>query len=81
VAYGGTRHARGPRALAPPSSVNVPAASTLLDHPRTVYPREADVLARPDGWLSGLFDPANEVERFRVVVACSWSRRRCRRGD
>jgi hypothetical protein len=32
---------RGPGA---PSSVNVAAASTLLDHPRTGYLREADLL-------------------------------------
>jgi hypothetical protein len=31
----------------------------LLDHPRTVYLREADLVPHPDGWLSGLFDPAN----------------------
>jgi hypothetical protein len=68
-------------ALGGPSSVKVPAASTLLDHPRTVDLRQADLLPRPDGWLTGPFDPANEVERFRVVLACSWSRRRCQRGD
>jgi hypothetical protein len=56
-------------ALAPPSSVNVPAASTLLDHPRTVYLREADLLPPPGRLAHGLFDPANEVERFRVVLA------------
>ena len=39
------------------SSVNVPAASTLLDHPGILYLREADLLPHPDGWLSGLFDP------------------------
>jgi len=38
------------------SSVNVPAASTLLDHPGILYLREADLLPHPDGWLSGLFD-------------------------
>ena len=54
--------------------------STLLDHPRTIYLREADPLPNPDGWLSGLFDPTNEVERFRVVLVCSWSSRRCQRG-
>ena len=43
----------------PTSSVNVPAASSLLDHPRTVSLREADLLPHPDGWLTGLFDPAN----------------------
>ena len=36
----------------PTSSANVPAACTLLDHPRTVYLREADLLPRPDGWLT-----------------------------
>ena len=43
-------------ALAPPSSVNVPAASGLLDHPRPVYLRQADLLPHLDGWLTGLFD-------------------------
>jgi hypothetical protein len=43
----------------PMSSVSVPAASTLLDHPRILYLREADLLPHPDGGLSGLFDPAN----------------------
>jgi hypothetical protein len=56
------------RALAPPSSVNVPAASTLLDHPRIVYLREADLLPPPGRLAHGLFDPANEVARFRVVL-------------
>ena len=56
------------------SSVNAPAASTLLDHPRILYLREAGLLPHPDGWLSGLFDPANEEERFRVVLVCSWPR-------
>jgi hypothetical protein len=41
----------------PPSSVKVPAASNLLDHPGTVYLREADLLPHLDGWLTGLFDP------------------------
>jgi hypothetical protein len=27
--------------------------------PRILYLREADLLPHPDGWLSGLFDPAN----------------------
>jgi hypothetical protein len=56
---------RGPRA---PSSVNVLAASTLLDHPRIVYLREADLLPPPGRLAHGLFDPANEVARFRVVL-------------
>ena len=43
----------------PTSSVNVPPASSLLDHPRTVHLREVDLLPHPDGWLTGLFDPAN----------------------
>jgi hypothetical protein len=55
---GRTRYARRPRPWRPTSSVNVPV-STLLDHPRTIYLREADLLPHPDGWLSGLFDPAN----------------------
>jgi hypothetical protein len=69
---------RGPGA---PSSVKVSAASTSLDHPRTVCLREADLLPPPGRLAHGLFDPVNEVERFRVVLACSWSRRRCQRGD
>jgi hypothetical protein len=40
------------------SSVNVPAASTLLDHPGILYLREADLLPHLDGWLTGLFHPA-----------------------
>jgi hypothetical protein len=64
------RHPTGQKAaaLAPPSSVNVPAASTLLDHPRIVYLREADLLPPPGRLAHGLFDPANEVARFRVVL-------------
>ena len=58
------------------SSVIVSAASTLLDHPRILYLREADLLPHGDGWLSGLFDPANEEERFR---SCSSARGRDRR--
>jgi site-specific DNA recombinase len=30
----------------------------LLDHPGTVYLREAHLLPRLDGWLTGLFHPA-----------------------
>jgi hypothetical protein len=41
------------------SSVNVAAANRLLDHPRTVDLRKADLLPRLDGWRTGLFDPAN----------------------
>src|SRR5688572_14829739 len=40
---------RGPGAS---SSVKVPAASTSLDHPGTVYLRQADLLPPPDGWLT-----------------------------
>jgi hypothetical protein len=40
----------GPRPWRPPASVNVPAASTLLDHPRTVYLRQADLLPT---WTAG----------------------------
>ena len=46
-------------ARAPPSSVKVPAASRLLDHPGTVYLREADLLPHQEGWLTGLFHPRN----------------------
>jgi hypothetical protein len=31
----------------------------LLDHPRTVYLREADLLPSPGRLAHGLFDPAN----------------------
>jgi hypothetical protein len=31
----------------------------LLDHPGTVYLREADVLPRLDDWIAHLFDPAS----------------------
>ena len=50
---------RGLGGRRPTSSVNIPAASTLLDHPRTLYLREADLLPHPDGWLSWLFDPTH----------------------
>jgi hypothetical protein len=53
----------------PTSSVNVPAASRLLAHPGTVYLRQADLLPPPGRLAHGLFDPANEVERFRVGLA------------
>jgi hypothetical protein len=49
----------GGRGLAPDEQRQRPAASTLLDHPRTDYLREADLLPHLDGWLSGLFDLAN----------------------
>ena len=45
--YGGTRTGHAAPALGgrrPMSSVNVPAASTLLDHPGILYLREADLL-------------------------------------
>ena len=68
----------GPGAL---SGVNVPAASTLLAHPRTVYLPEADLLPPPGRLARGLVGPADEVEWFRGVLACSWSRRRCQWDD
>ena len=49
----------GPGWPAPPSSANVPAASRLLDHPRTVDLHEADLLPPPGRLAHGLFDPAN----------------------
>jgi hypothetical protein len=57
---GGTRRATRPRDwVVGAYAVNVPVGSSLLDHPRTVYLREADLLPHLDGWLTGLFDPAN----------------------
>jgi hypothetical protein len=46
VPKGGTRHATRTRLgwLASEELRHVPAASTLLDHPRTVYLREVDPL-------------------------------------
>jgi site-specific DNA recombinase len=32
-------------------------AATGLEHPRTIYLREADLLPHLDGWLAGLLDP------------------------
>jgi hypothetical protein len=49
---------RGPGWPAPDEQRQRPAASTLVDHPGTVYLREADLLPHPDGWLTGLFHPA-----------------------
>jgi hypothetical protein len=34
-----------------------PAARRLLDHPRTVHLREADLLPHLDGWLTGCSTP------------------------
>jgi hypothetical protein len=56
-----------PRAAAlgrrrPTSSVNVPAASRLLDHPRTVY-------LHLDGWLTGLFDPPTSSPLDALIAA------------
>ncbi len=55
----------------PTSSVNVPAASRLLDHPRTVYLREADLPPHLDGWLTVLFDPANLDATLGALIAAS----------
>ena len=73
---GGTRHARRPRPWRPTSSVKLPAASTSLDHPRTVYLRQADLLPHLDGWLTGLFDPANLDATLDALTSC----RRVHRG-
>jgi hypothetical protein len=43
----------------------------LLDHPRTVYLREADLLSHLDGWLTVLFDPANLDATLDVLIAAS----------
>jgi hypothetical protein len=68
VPYGGTDMpgGRGPGA---PQQRQRPRGQHPLDHPRTVYLREADLLPPPGRLAHGLFDPANEVERFRVVLA------------
>jgi hypothetical protein len=59
---------RGPGA---PSSVNVPAASRLVDHPGTVYLREVDLLPHLDGWLTGLFHPATLDVTLDALIAAS----------
>ena len=72
--YGGTRPATRPRhrgGRRPTSSVNVPAASRLLDHPRTVYLREADLPPHLDGWLTVLFDAANLDATLGALIAAS----------
>jgi hypothetical protein len=68
---GGARAARRPRPWRPTSSVNVAAASTLLDHPRTVYLREADLLPHLDGWRIGLFDPTVLDTTLDALIAAS----------
>jgi hypothetical protein len=44
----------------PTSSVNVAAASSLLDHPRTVDLRQADLLPHLDGWRTSLAETPAE---------------------
>jgi hypothetical protein len=46
-------------------------ASRLLDHPRTVYLHEADLLPHLDGWRTGLFDPANLDATLDALIAAS----------
>jgi hypothetical protein len=60
----------------PTSSVNVPAASTLLDHPRTVYLRQADLPPPPGRLAHGLVDPANLDATLDALTSC----RRVHRG-
>jgi hypothetical protein len=43
----------------------------LLDHPRTVYLREADLPPHLDGWLTVLFDPANLDATLGALIAAS----------
>jgi hypothetical protein len=43
----------------------------LLDHPRTVYLLEADLLPHLDGWRTGLFDPANLDATLDALIAAS----------
>jgi site-specific DNA recombinase len=55
----------------PTSSVKVPAASRLLDHPRTIYLRQADLPPHLDGWLTGLLDPADLDATLDALIAAS----------
>jgi len=55
----------------PTSSVNVPAASRLLDHPRTLYMRRGRPAPHLDGWLTCLFDPANLNATLDALIAAS----------
>jgi hypothetical protein len=48
----------------------------LLDHPGTVYLRQADLLPHLDGWLTGLFDTANLDATLDALTSC----RRVHRG-
>ena len=65
------QEAAAPGGRRPTSSVNVPAASRLLDHPRTVYLREADLPPHLDGWLIGLLDPADLDATLDALIAAS----------
>jgi len=42
-----------------------------VDHPKTVYVREDEVMPALDGWLASLFDPLNLDETCRVLAAAS----------
>ncbi len=46
-------------------------AATGLDHPRTIYLREADLLPHLDGWLAGLFDPDRLDDTLDVLEQAS----------
>ena len=59
---------RGPGAR---RAASTSRASTLLDHPRTVYLREADLLPHPDGWRIGLFDPTVLDTTLDALIAAS----------
>jgi hypothetical protein len=43
----------------------------MLDHPRTGYLREADLLPYLDGWLTGPFDTANLEPPLDALIAAS----------
>ena len=42
-----------------------------LDHPRTVYLREAELLPHLDGWITALFDPANLDHTLEALVGAA----------
>jgi len=47
------------------------ALANDVDHPRTVYVREDEVMPALDAWLASLFDPANLDETCRALAAAS----------
>jgi site-specific DNA recombinase len=45
------------------------ALADKVDHPRTVYLREDDVVPRLDEWIASLFDPANLNDTVATLLA------------